>query len=98
MSWVSTLQGVTPSEHAKAWTPNACGPDGAAAKRFFRHVSISRVSQFASALPQFLRFENADRRDDAGDQLRGRDIEAGVAGAAGGIGHANVDALPQLGT
>ena len=26
--WVSTLQGAKPSQHAKAWTPNDCVPDG----------------------------------------------------------------------
>jgi hypothetical protein len=30
--WVSTLQGAIPLQHAKAWTPNGCVPDGSDGK------------------------------------------------------------------
>src|SRR5690554_3108246 len=40
-------------------------------------------------LPQFARPENANRRDDAGDQLRRCDIETGVPRATAGIRNPN---------
>ena len=59
-------------------------------------VASAAKSQFAPTLPQFARTENSRRRDDAGDQLRWRHVEARIARAARRIGHAHVSPFAHL--
>ena len=47
-------------------------------------------SQLTTTLPQFLRFKNSYRRDDAGDQFRRRHVKTRIARTARRIRHANV--------
>src|ERR1051326_3754817 len=66
----------TPRRAAPVGSPRL-GPDG-------------REAELAPVAPEFARFENAHRGDDAGDQLRWRHVEAGIARGTPGIGHAHV--------
>jgi hypothetical protein len=65
--------------------------------------SLARVhllfeSKFVSPRPQFPRFEDSQRGNDAGDQVGRCDVEAGIARAARRIGNAHVNALSGLWT
>ena len=53
-------------------------------------LAAQRETQFSPLRPQFLGLEDAQGRNDAGDQLRRSDVEAGIKCAAGRVGHTNV--------
>ncbi len=59
----------------------------------FQTTSLIIKTQFAAPLPNFMRFENPNRRDDAGDQFRRRHVETRITRATGRIRHANVFTL-----
>src|SRR6185437_274808 len=50
-------------------------------------------TEFAAARPQIFGFENAGGSNDAGDQFRRGDVEAGVACAASGVRDTHINAL-----
>ena len=55
-----------------------------------------RPAELGAVLPQFTRLEYAGGRDDAGDELRRRDIEARIPRAARRVRHAHVGAFTGL--
>ena len=59
---------------------------------FATNHSLIAKPKFTPPLPKFLRFENSNRRDDAGDQFRRRHIETRIARTARRIRHADVSA------
>src|SRR5438045_1815396 len=52
------------------------------------------ITQILPASPEVGGLENTGGGDDTGDQFRRSDIEAGVEGGAGWVGHAHVCAPP----
>jgi len=58
--------------------------------------SLTGKTEFASPLPQFLRFDNPGRRDDAGDQFRRRHVKTRIARTARRIRHTDVGTLVQF--